>query len=227
MAQRIDAITTARFGTGGPACAREHHRSMAATAWEVHGGAGRWVRGGTGRMLVWFPEPAGPQDCYRAGLAEPMLLERLFPACPRIQALQAATRRDRLTARLPMLRRPHAEGLVGAAWVEVRGRRLDGVVDHRVMSATAPQATGAAAIAAAVTDRLLTVADPADRLGPLGWAGSATDVLRSLPDDVHLWTYDGASVVASGPNAPLQAARKWRSGRESGGNRPIERRTSK
>ena len=38
----------------------------------------------------------------------------------------AANRRDRFTARLPMLRRPHPEGGVGAVRVEVRGRRGSG-----------------------------------------------------------------------------------------------------
>lgn len=219
----VDVITTARFGTGGPACAREHHRSMAAPAWEVRRGRGRWVRGGSGRMLVWFPEPAGPRDCYRAGLAEPFLLKQLFPGVDRINSLQAATRRDRLTAHLPMLRAPHPEGLVGAVWVEVRGRRPDGVVEHRVMASTAPQATAAAAVATAVTMRLLAH-DPTAASGELGlvnWAGGGTELLRSLADDVHLWTYDGAVVEPTGSNEPLQAARKWRGSREFAENRPI------
>ena len=42
-------------------------------------------------------------------------------ACERVTARVAASRRDRLTARLPMLRPPHPEGLIGAVRVEVRG----------------------------------------------------------------------------------------------------------
>jgi len=137
----VSTISTAQFGTGGPACAREHHRSMGAASMEVHDGVLRRTRGGTGRSLVWFPDPAGAADCYRAGLADPFLLHQAFPGVDRIQSRQAATRRDRLTARLPMLRPPHPEGLVGAVWAEVRGR-IDGRVEHRVMAATAAQATG-------------------------------------------------------------------------------------
>lgn len=209
---RVDRITTARFGTGGPACAREHHRSMATQAWEIRHGRGRWMHGGSGRTLVWFPEPIGPQDCYRAGLAETVLLHRTFPGVDRIQALQAATRRDRLTAHLPMLRRPHAEGLVGGGWAEVRGRTVEGSFEHRVMAASAPQATGAAAVAAAVAG--LIGSNPREFTGPNAgrWPTRSRDVLALLPDDVRLWTYDGAQVERPGASAPVQAARKWRLG---------------
>lgn len=216
----VEVITTARFGTGGPVCAREHHRSMGIPAYEVRGGRGRWVQGGSGRMLVWFPEPAGPHDCYRAGLAEPFLLQQLYPTADRISALQAATRRDRLTSHLPMLRAPHAEGLVGAAWAEVRGRRRDGAVEHRVMAATAPQASGAAAIAAVVAERLAAGQASAGELGRANWATIGTELLRAMPDDVGLWIYDGVVADDDRPNAPLQAARKWRGGRETAGNVP-------
>ena len=151
LARGLDSVTTistAHFGTGGPTCAREHHRAMGSAASEVHHGALRASRGGSGRELVWFPDPIGAADCYRAGLADPFLLHQAFPTVPRIESRQAATRRDRLTARLPMLRPPHAEGLVGAVWAEVRGT-IDGRVEHRAMAATAAQATGAAAMAAA------------------------------------------------------------------------------
>ena len=137
------------------------------------------------------------------------------------QALQAATRRDRLTARLPMLRRPHAEGLVGAVWAEVRGRTREGVVEHRVMASTAPQATAAAAVAAAVARGLVTNTGPSDSWALGGWTSHVPDLLRTLPDDVRLWTYDGAHIAQSGPNAPLQAARKWRGTREITRIRPI------
>jgi hypothetical protein len=52
-----------------------------------------------------------------------LLLVRAFPGVERVTARLAASRRDRLTAHLPMLRRPHPEGLVGATRVEVRGQR--------------------------------------------------------------------------------------------------------
>lgn len=117
-----DEIHVAVDGTGGPACARQHHRAlggMAAAAW--HDGA--WIErpAGSGRELLWFPEPVGPQDCYRAEVPEPYLLHQAFPSVERISARMSATRRDRLTARLPMLSPPHRQGGVGALRVEVRG----------------------------------------------------------------------------------------------------------
>jgi len=218
--EQVDAITTARFGTGGPTCAREHHRSMAAGAWEVNDTTGRWARGGSGRTLVWFPEPAGPQDCYRAGLSEPFLLQQAFPHARRIQSVQAATRRDRATARLPMLRPPHAEGLVGAVWVEVRGTTTEGAVDHRVMAARAPQATAAAVISALVGHDLVNRTSTFQGTRSVLWSNDAPNLLRRLPDDVTLWAHTsetGGSPVSKGP---VQAARKWRFGRGFSQNRP-------
>ena len=216
----VDAITTARFGTGGPTCAREHHRSMAAGAWEVQEATGRWARGGSGRTLIWFPEPAGPQDCYRAGLAEPFLLQQAFPDARRIQSVQAATRRDRATARLPMLRPPHAEGLVGAVWVEVRGRTTEGDIDHRVMAASAAQATAAAAISALIAHDLVNRTSTFQGTRSVLWSNDVTNLLRRLPDDVSLWAH--TSETGGGPrsNSPVQAARKWRLGREFSRKRP-------
>ena len=60
-------------------------------------------------------------DCYRAELADPIVLHAAFPVATRISARVSATRRDRLTARLPMMSPPHAEGGVGGVRVEVRG----------------------------------------------------------------------------------------------------------
>ncbi len=72
------------------------------------------------------------------------------PGIERVTARLAATRRDRFTARLPMLRRPHPEGDVGAVRVEVRGRRGDrrdvrvlGVMDRPGVAAGAVAAVAA------------------------------------------------------------------------------------
>ncbi|MDP9070922.1 MAG: Gfo/Idh/MocA family oxidoreductase, partial [Actinomycetota bacterium] len=119
----IDEVHVAKVGTGGPACARQHHRSLRSDALDWRDGDWARRRGGSGRELCWFPDPAGAQDCYRAGLADALVLVPAFPGVQRVTARVAASRRDRLTARLPMLRRPHSEGLLGAARVEVRGRR--------------------------------------------------------------------------------------------------------
>lgn len=122
----VDEIHVAMHGTAGPACARQHHDSLGATAHGWHDGD--WIDrpGGSGRELCWFPDPIGPADCYRAGLADPVTLHAAFPEVERISARVSATRRDRLTARLPMLSPPHAEGDRGAIRVEVRGADGDG-----------------------------------------------------------------------------------------------------
>jgi hypothetical protein len=147
----VDEIHVARSGTGGPACARAHHHMLGATGLDWREGA--WVprRGGAGRELCWFPDPVGGQDCYGAALPDPMLLVPAFPHVRRVTARLAATRRDRLTARLPMLRPPHPEGMVGAVRVEVRGRR--GILHETAVYGALDRpsvAAGAVAMVAAV-----------------------------------------------------------------------------
>ncbi len=119
----VHQIHVASYGTGGPACARRHHAALSSIATDWYDGAWRRRRGGTGRELMWFPQPVGAADCYRGRLVDPVLLAPAFPGVRRVSARMAATRRDRLSAPLPMLRRPHPEGLVGAARVELRGTR--------------------------------------------------------------------------------------------------------
>lgn len=211
----ISTITTAQFGTGGPACARQHHRAMGASGREVHDGRLRVSRGGSGRELVWFPEPVGPADCYRAELAEPSLLQPRFPHVDRIESRQAATRRDRLTSSLPMLRRPHAEGLLGSVWVEVRGR-VDGRVEHRTMAATGPQATGAAAMAAACCRAMAGPVEGRDG-GFVPGVISTARIERTIPfleflsTRLRLWTYDGSQIAKETADSPvIHAAQKWK-----------------
>ena len=145
----VDEVHVAKAGTGGPACARQHHQALTDEALDWRDGA--WVtrRGGSGRELCWFPDPLGALDCYRGGLPDPLLLLPAFPGVRRVTARMAASRRDRLTARLPMLRQPHPEGLLGAARVEVRGRRGP-ATDVRVLGALDRPAI-AAGIVAGVT----------------------------------------------------------------------------
>lgn len=124
MEQRFDAIDevhVALHGTGGPDCARQHHEALSGQSIGWHDDD--WLRrpGGSGRELCWFPEPVGAYDCYRAALPDPMLLKRAIPHLQRVTARVSATRRDRFTARLPMLSPPHAEGGMGGLRVEVRG----------------------------------------------------------------------------------------------------------
>ena len=151
---RVEEIYVAKHGTGGPACARQHHRSLAgaSTSWRPEG----WVDrpAGSGRELCWFPEPVGGRDCYRAETSEPLLLHAAFPSATRVGARTSATRRDRLTSRLPMLSPPHAEGGLGAIRVELRGPR-GGAREVDVLGAIDRAAIGAGAVAAVAALELL------------------------------------------------------------------------
>lgn len=143
----IDEVHVAKVGTGGPACARQHHRALRGEALDWRDGA--WVRrrAGSGRELCWFPDPVGGEDCYRAGAPDPLLLVPAFPGVARVTARMGANRRDRLTANLPMLRPPHREGQVGAVRVEVRGRR-GAARDVAVLGAIDRPAVAAGVVAA-------------------------------------------------------------------------------
>jgi len=163
----VDEIHVAKAGTGGPSCARQHHRALGGTAVDWRDGA--WIRrpGGSGRELCWFPDPLGGQDCYRGALADALVLVPAFAGVQRVTARMAATRRDRLTAKLPMLRPPHPEGVIGGVRVEVRGRRGT-TSDVLVLGAIDRPAVACGAVAA------VTAAWAADhRLGRNGAAGLA------------------------------------------------------
>ena len=136
----VDEIHIAKDGTGGPACARQHHRAMKRPSLDWRDG--KWVRrpGGSGRELVWFPEPVGGADCYRAALPDAALLQPLFPQVSRITARLSATRQDRFTSWLPMLTPPHNDGGIGAVRVEVRGQ-LNNRRETRVLGVAAPPST--------------------------------------------------------------------------------------
>lgn len=157
----VTEVHVAKTGTAGPACARSHHRALGREALDWRDGG--WVRrpGGSGRELCWFPDPVGAQDCYRGALADGLLLVPAFPSAQRVTARMAATRRDRLTARIPMLRPPHAEGGPGAVRVEVRGRRgtareamVLGVMDRPSVAAGAVAAEAVLAVGRGDLDRV-------------------------------------------------------------------------
>lgn len=151
----VDEVHVAVHGTAGPECARQHHDALGSRAYGWHDGS--WVEplGGSGRELVWFPEPIGAHDCYRAAMADPLLLQRAFPSAERISARMSATRRDRLTARLPMLTPPHPSGDLGAVRVEVRGARADGARETVIAGAAGMTADLAGAVGAATALELL------------------------------------------------------------------------
>ena len=151
----VDEIHVAMAGTGGPACARQHHRALG--DWAIDWRDGGWVRrrGGSGRELCWFPDPIGGRDCYRAARPEALLLAPSFEGVSRVTARMAATRRDRLTAGLPMLRKPHPEGGPGGIRVEVRGWQ-DEQRHVKVLGAMDRPAVAAGAVAAVAVTSIVT-----------------------------------------------------------------------
>jgi saccharopine dehydrogenase-like NADP-dependent oxidoreductase len=170
----VDEIHVAHHGTAGPACARQHHAALRGVGldWRDH----TWRRRppGSGRELSFFPDPIGGADCYRAGLPDALLLVPAFPGVSRVTARLAATRRDRLTAGLPMLRRPHAEGRIGGLRVEVRGRR--GRVRDTVVLGAVDRPAVAAGTVAAITARWIA----AGRTLRTG-AGGLASLVEPLP----------------------------------------------
>ena len=148
--------TWPRSGTGGPACARQHHRALGAARPSTGAtAAGSAAPAGSGRELCWFPDPIGAADCYRAALPDALLLVPAFPGVQRVTARLAATRRDRLTARLPMLRPTAPRGWAwapsgsrcGAAGPTARDVAVLGAMDRPAVAA------GAVAALAAVVRR--------------------------------------------------------------------------
>ncbi len=174
----VDEIHVARVGTGGPACARAHFAALGGSSHDWR--EGRFVArvGRSGRELCWFPDPVGGVDCYRADLPDPDLLAPAFPGVARVTSRVGATRRDRLTARLPMLWPPHPEGGPGGVRVEVRGRR-GAERDIVLLGAMDRPAVAAGAVAA-----VAAVAAVEGRVGPPGAAGLAAgpDPLPLLHD---------------------------------------------
>ena len=171
---QVDEIHVAKVGTGGPACARQHHRALSSTGLDWRDG--RWTRraGGSGRELAYFPDPIGGRDCYRAALPDALLLVPEVPGVARVTARMAATRRDRWTTPMPMLRPPHTEGGIGAIRVELRGQVG---VERRVivLGAVERPAVAAGAVAASTTLHVLMGGLPH---GAYGLAG--------LPDPLPL-----------------------------------------
>ena len=187
----VDEIHVARSGTGGPACARQHHRALSGTALDWRDGAWQERRAGSGRELCWFPDPIGAADCYRAELPDALVLVPCFPEVGRVTARLAASRRDRLTARIPMLRRPHPEGLVGAVRVEVRGRRA-GAHEVIVLGALDRPAVATGAVAVLALRQAAAGAFPPGASG-LGALADPLPMLTALADiGIRAAIFDGA-----------------------------------
>ena len=151
---KVQEIHIAKVGTGGPSCALVHHRALSRISYDWR--HDNWVRrpGGSGRSLCWFPEPIGPQDCYRAALASPVLLHHAFPEVSWITARVSASLRDRLTAPLPMLSPPHSEGGLGAVRVEIHGQK-GASHEVSVLGIVERPAVAAATVAALATEYVI------------------------------------------------------------------------
>ncbi|MEM7286669.1 MAG: Gfo/Idh/MocA family oxidoreductase [Actinomycetota bacterium] len=176
----VDEVHIAKAGTGGPACARQHHRALKTAARDWRNG--EWLRrpGGSGRELVWFPEPVSGADCYRAALPDALLLRPAFLEATRITARMAATRQDRFTSWLPMLSPPHADGDVGAVRVELRGR-IGSAREIRILGAVERPSIGAAAVVGAAVDEVLAGAVDNGVRG-LATAVDAAEFLKRVRD---------------------------------------------
>lgn len=120
----VEEVHVARAGRSGSACARQLERSERGAAAEWRDGA--WIRAqaGSGRQIVWFPEPVGGLECRRAGSGQGPLLLDAFPGLTRTSMRVASSRgrRNGFPGR-PGARTVDSEDHWGAVWVEVRGRR--------------------------------------------------------------------------------------------------------
>jgi hypothetical protein len=173
----VDEIHVAKFGTGGPECARQHHRALRSDGLDWRNQ--QWERrlGGTGRELCWFPDPVGGHDCYQAALPDVLLLVPAFSGVVRATARVSATRRDQATKWLPMLRRPHPEGLIGAVRAEVRGWK--GSIRHAVILGALDRPAVAAGTVAAVAAQW-AISDRYTRFGAGGLAELVDDTVPFL-----------------------------------------------
>ena len=190
----IDEAHVAVHGTAGPACAQQHHRALAGQSIGWHDGD--WLRrpAGSGRELCWFPDPVGPRDCYRAELADPALMHHGIPQLLRVTVRVSANRRDRLTARLPMLTPPHAEGGVGALRVEVRGWR-DGMRHLEVVGIT-DRIAHVSGLVAATTARRVTAGEFASGVRVLGDDESPNKAVLQdiISDGLHVYEFVGSAL---------------------------------
>lgn len=194
-ASRLDQVTEihiARHGTGGPACARQHHAALRHRGldWRDHAWARRPPR--SGRELTFFPDPLGGLDCYRAALPDALLLAPAFPGVARVTARLAATRRDRFTGGLPMLRPPHKEGRIGGLRVEVRGRQ--GSAKDAVVLGAIDRPAVAAATVAGLTARWVAQGRIAAGAQGLASAVEALPFLQELSSQgVRAAVFEGAA----------------------------------
>ena len=164
---RVDELHVAKYGTGGPACARQHHAALNGNAMDWRDGGWLERRGGSGRELCWFPEPVGGQDCYRAALADGLVARAGVPrrATGHRAARGDAARSAHGSASDASSSPP--EGVLGAVRVEIRGRR--GLASD-VLVLGAMDRPGVAAGAVAAVAAMRVASDPDQRVGAFGLA---------------------------------------------------------
>jgi len=197
LLDHVDEVHVSRHGAAGPGCARQRLRALRGTATEWRDG--EWVKrpGFSGRELAWFPDPIGARDCYRAALADPLVLVPALPGVSRVTARLAANRRDRTLAPFPVLWPPPVEGGLGAVRVELRGDR-DGARETVVYGVLDRPAIAAAATAAVTALHVASGAAPAGAMGLAG-IGSTRLLLGELARrGVRAAVFEGAHA------APLQ-----------------------
>jgi saccharopine dehydrogenase-like NADP-dependent oxidoreductase len=190
----VSEVHVATLGTGGPACARRRHAALREAVEEWRDG--KWVRkvASSGRELVWFPAQSGA-DCYRVNRPDAILLAQALPSLRWATTRAAASRRDRLTSWLPMLRPPHPEGTVGAVRVEVRGWR-DGTADSVVVGASGRPALLAGAVMAAVAVRAANGQLKAGAGGLASLVDAPGELLAELSErGVRIMVFEGARPV--------------------------------
>ena len=175
----VDEVHISKFGTGGPECARQHHKALRTDGLDWRNNDWEKRTGGTGRELCWFPDPVGGLDCYQASLPDVVLFLPAFPGVARATARVSATRRDQSTKWLPMLRRPHPEGTIGAVRAEVRGWK--GAIRHATILGALDRPAVAAGTVAAVAGQW-AMADRFTRYGAAGLAELVDDTVPFLHD---------------------------------------------
>lgn len=189
----VSEVHVASLGTGGPACARRHHAALREPVEEWRDGAWEPKVASSGRELVWFPEQAGA-DCYRVNRPDPLLITRAFPGLRFATTRAAASRRDRFTSWLPMLRPPHPEGTVGAVRVEARGL-LAGAAETVVVGASGRPALLAGAVAAATAVRATTGQLRPGAGGLASLVGAPGEILAELSErGVRVMTFEGTRI---------------------------------
>jgi saccharopine dehydrogenase-like protein len=166
----VDEVHVARSGVAGVACARALGHAFHGSVVEWRDGAWIRERAGSGRQLIWFPEPVGGRDCRRAGSGQAALLVDAFPGVRRATMRLAGDGQGTaggLRARRRAAGEPE-EGW-GAAWVEVRGRRgrTQEILVYGVVDRTAIVAGTVLAVAAIGLVRGLATQTGAHGLGAL------------------------------------------------------------